>query len=337
LPGYEDHNAPTSMTDDGSAVVGFSVGPGDMGRAAYLWRRDSGISMLSSLIPGTIDDARISGDGGSIFVVNGTSVSRWTQSGGVTPLFDAAPGPYAVVMNGASSDGRTLVGTMYTDGGPGSGATIKSFLWRDGFGMSTIDDGFRVRGISADGDFLFGNRVTGESTGAAVRRSWDGIETIVADGSLFVDATAASADGSVVVGHGNEDAYHWNAPDATTTIGKLPMQGDSTSPLGVSANGKIVVGYAEGAPQGAFVWDKWHGMRSIHQLLLDDGIDVSEKTFADARFVTSDGRTFLGTGRNETGERLVWVATVVPEPASCVMALIGVAALAIRCRRKPKP
>jgi hypothetical protein len=334
LPGYDYHNAPTSMTDDGSAVVGFSVGPGDMGRAAYLWQRDSGISMLSSFIPGPIDDVRISGDGGSIFVASGTSVSRWTQGAGVVPLFDASPGPYSVVMNGASSDGRTLVGNMYTNGPPGSGATVSSFLWRDGIGLTTIADGFLVRGISANGDYLIGNRVTGESSATAVRRSLGGVETIVTEGHLFVDATAASADGSVVIGIGNEDAYLWNAPDLTTTIGKLPLQNDATSPLDVSANGTIVVGYAEGAPQGAFVWDKGHGMRSIHQLLLDGGVDVSGKQFSAARFVTSDGRTYLGTGLNGTGAELVWVATVVPEPSSCVLALLGVTALAVRYRRK---
>lgn len=88
LPGYENSNFPTSMTDDGRTVVGWAVNPASE-RAPYIWQQGSGIAPLSAIVSSAADDLLISGDGDSIFFGQGANVSRWTQESGAAPLFSA--------------------------------------------------------------------------------------------------------------------------------------------------------------------------------------------------------------------------------------------------------
>jgi hypothetical protein len=323
LPGYEASNFPTSMTDDGRTVVGWTVNP-DSARVPYIWRRGSGIAPLSSIVSANPDDLLISGDGDSIFVGQGTNVSRWTQESGLAPLFSAPTGSYAVQLSGTSTNGQAVTGLFYADGAPGEPAVVTSFLWQQGAGITTFSDGFVARGISPDGNYLVGHRtvsVNGDMHDV-IRRGLDGSETVVETGYSWADATAASADGSVVIGVSTPEGFRWNE-QGTSGIGKFPVQADPTSPLDVSHDGSVVVGYAEGAPQGAFLWNQSHGLQSIHQLLLDDNVDVSNLTFSAARFVSADGRTIVGGALGGSGGQTAWVATVVPEPSTLILAALA--------------
>ena len=334
LQGFDSANNPMSMTDNGDAVLGWSISV-DSARAPYLWQRGIGISPLSNLITGPIDDIAMSGDGASIFVAHGTTVSRWTQASGQTPLFDSPVPAYAVQLSGSSSDGRTLAGQLYSDGGPGMPARVRAFAWRDGTGLQIIDDGFVIRGVSPDGNFLAGHRVVDANNALndAIRRSIVGVETVVTDDFPFADATALSQDGLAVIGTSHSSGFYWTSTSLETPIGMLPMQSDATSPLDISSDGSIVVGYAEGAPQGAFIWDASNGIRSIYQILLDEGVDVSQYTLGPARFVSAGGDTIVGTAPNGIGGEYAWVATIVPEPSAIMLAAsLGIILLPVAWR-----
>jgi uncharacterized membrane protein len=336
LPGYETSNFPTSMTDDGRTVVGWTMNP-DSARVPYIWRRSSGIAPLASIVNAAADDLLISGDGDSIFLGQGTNVARWTQESGLAPLFSAPSGSYAVQLSGSSTNGQAVTGLFYADGAPGEPAVVTSFLWRQDTGITTFSDGFVARGISPDGNYLVGHRSVGPDgvMHDVIRRGVDGGETIVETGYSWADATAASADGSVVIGVSTPEGFRWN-DQGSASIGKFPVQGDPTSPLDVSHDGSVVVGYAEGAPQGAFIWDPSHGLRSIHQLLLDDNVDVSNLTFSAARFVSADGRTIVGGALGGSGGQSAWVATVVPEPSTLVLTVVAVPVLLFGAGKRRK-
>jgi uncharacterized membrane protein len=335
LPGFAGLNSPTAMTDDGRAVVGLCIDAPSGHVAPYIWRRDSGISSLSDFIPGPIDDVTISGGGDAIFVVDGLVASRWTQAGGLTDLFNAPAGSYSIRFSGSSSDGRTVAGLFFGVGPQGEPDHINSFVWREGLGLTTIDDGFIASGISPDGRHLVGARYVdppGSGLSNPIRRSVDGVETILEPESPFAAAVAASNDGSIVIGSSHSVGFRWSA-NTSTPIGQLPLQNDATSPLDLSYDGSVVVGYAEAAPQGAFIWDMTNGIRSLHELLLDDGVDVSSVTLGAARFVSADGRTIVGTAPDGIGGATAWIATLIPEPHAVHLAVGCALVLAASSRR----
>ncbi len=337
LPDYEYSNNPMAMTDDGSTVVGWSESRAS-GRAAYIWRKDVGIAPLADLIAGPIDAVTISGDGESIFIGRGDTVMRWTQSTGLAPLFDLPASTDSIHFAGSSSDGATLAGSSFANTATPSAATRSAFQWRAGVGMSIIGDEFVATGVSGDGGFVVGYRVLTPIDGRTngIRRSIDGDETIVDTGMSFTDAIAASHDGTVVVGISGSDGFRWTDDGGAIVLGTLPGQDDATTALDVSSDGSIVVGYAEAAPQGAFIWDAANGMRSVHEILTNQGVDLSGRSFSSARFISANGRTIVGSEFiNSSGEG-AWIATVVPEPSSLLLALLA-APVVIAARRVAAP
>lgn len=133
-------------------------------------------------------------------------------------------------------------------------------------------------GISADGHIAVGSR------GNRAFR-WDGTLHALQGGRL---ATAASADGSVVVGTltSPNHAFRWTAAGGLQDLGTLPGSTGSDA-LGVSGDGAVVVGSAATA-QGslAWIWDATAGLRSLGTL----GAGTSNAATA----VSRDGLVVVG-------------------------------------------
>lgn len=137
-------------------------------------------------------------------------------------------------------------------------------------------------GISADGHVAVGS---------------NGDHAFIWDGTLHElpgakQATAASADGSVVVGTltGTNHAFRWTAAGGLQDLGTLPGSTDSKA-LGVSGDGRVVVGTAT-TTQGslAWIWDATAGMRSLGTL--------GAATSSAARAVSRDGLVVVGYSGN---------------------------------------
>jgi uncharacterized membrane protein len=105
---------------------------------------------------------------------------------------------------------------------------------------------------------------------------------------------------------------------------------------GVSADGSVIVGwnYASSTYGEAFIWDTVHGMRSLEDVLVNEcGLDLAGWDLCEARGVSADGLTIVGSGHNPngSGNTEAWVATI-PEPATLSLLVLGGLALLRRCR-----
>ncbi|CAK9078657.1 PEP-CTERM sorting domain-containing protein [Durusdinium trenchii] len=167
-------------------------------------------------------------------------------------------------------------------------------------------------------------------------------------GGFFSNAYDVSADGAVVVGSGYSnsvygtpiyEAYRWTSGSGMVGLDNLSGGYASSYAYGVSDDGSVVVGMSESgvsadgsvvvgqssSAQGteAFLWDDANGMRSLKDVLTSEyGLDLTDWSLYDARGISADGRTIVGTGVNPDGDTEAWVA-VVPEPSSFVLAGFG--------------
>jgi autotransporter-associated beta strand protein/probable HAF family extracellular repeat protein len=120
-------------------------------------------------------------------------------------------------------------------------------------------------------------------------------------------ATALSADGSVVVGYSREEAFSWSQPTGMVGLGFLnPTLGYTSSyATGVSGDGSVVAGYSLNGSGNteAFIWTKAEGMVSLG--FLPGGV------YSDAFAISSNATVIVGvsniTGSNSSlGQAFRW-------------------------------
>lgn len=146
----------------------------------------------------------------------------------------------------------------------------------------------------------------------------------------FDQATAISADGSVIVGRHTNGAVHWrNGEWQYLTSGPNGQQ--LLHPTAVSSDGSVIVGYGDAGdgPTVAMIWDAAHGARRVDSILADGG--AIGWRLHQATGVSADGRTIVGYGRNAQGNFEGWVV-VVPEPSTGAIATVVILAVIIRRR-----
>lgn len=207
----------TAVSGDGSVVAATTgIGP-------VRWTSATGWQTLATGVFGGSANA-ISPDGqiivGSLATANGFEAFRWTQSGGMLVLGDLPGGDVNATATALTPDGSIIVGTATTAVGR------EAFIWTAQDGMHNLGHlpgGSRtlsIVGISADGQFVVGNEETGELPNGIRSHPvlWDqehGIRKFVdvlqhdhgldLTGWTLIQATGFSADGTTIVGSGNED------------------------------------------------------------------------------------------------------------------------------------
>jgi MprA protease rhombosortase-interaction domain-containing protein len=148
-----------------------------------------------------------------------------------------------------------------------------------------------VYSISADGSTVVGEVTSPTGIRAGYWRASTGVQTIRDARREFSPfyATAASADGSTIVGaaFGIEEPYQgfvFDAVDGFRALGGLPdIPPGLAIPTAVSADGSIVAG---GMDSG-FIWDAANGMRSL--------ADYTGGAFGQPVIdISDDGTTILG-------------------------------------------
>lgn len=133
-----------------------------------------------------------------------------------------------------------------------------------------------------------------QSTGYVVLPMIPGTPTTAAhvDTSWACDASGSVIVGQMVSGAHPYEAFRWTPSEGTVGLGTL-LPGDSRSvAMGVSADGRIVVG---GSGNEAFIWDAHHGMRRLRDVVLAQ-LGINTGSLSKAFAVSADGRTIGGNG-----------------------------------------
>lgn len=231
----------------------------------------AGISDDGAVLVGT------TGGGGSAF--------RWSANNGIQLLPSLFPNPGGAKAFGVSGNGAVVVGQSNAPGSIESVRWVNAGTAQDltGFGAAYYFEG----GYDASFD---GSRVVG-SFGM-----WDAASNQL---STIGFGRAITPDGAVVVGGGNPLGcssgympFRWTAATGTVILGNLGGSQFCGSARGVSADGSIVVGFADyggGPNEQAFIWTASAGMVGLG--FMPNVNAVTSRALA----VSADGHTVVGT------------------------------------------
>ena len=328
----------TGISADGSVVVGTSDSQ-QFGRVAFRWTRETGMVGLGSLVESGNWGTGVSADGSVVVGYTGGSEAgrnaaqpfRWTETEGMVGLGHRVP-QEANRARAVSGDGMVIVG----DGGTSApGHSGEAFVWSERRGMRGIgglpplpDNGGKGFLSAANDVSDDGLVVVGDAGDAREAFRWTQSEGMTGLGFLPGGedesiANAISPDGKVIVGqstsanttrfNGFWEAYRWTKADGMIGLGDLPGGRFMSVALGVSANGEVVVGRSNTGDDSvgitpAFIWDETNGMRSVQEILINRGIDLTGWRLREATDVSADGTVIVGRGRNPSGQEEAWLA-----------------------------
>lgn len=245
----------------------------------------------------------ISGDG---TVVVGKSITdfgvgsfRWTLEEGIVGVDTDHTGQYIGSLYGADYSGEVLVGFR------GSGyPDYKAFWWTEADGVNELHGSGATRHIaydvSGDGAVIVGKQLLGNQ---AFRWTSEGGIVPLGDlegGDFESAAEAVSADGAVVVGWGvserGNEAFRWTSETGMVGLDQL-AEASYSAAYGVSADGRVVVGSAN----GAFRWTEATGLSGLGDL---SGGPVNSSYATD---VSADGSVVVGLADGGKGfDAFVW-------------------------------
>lgn len=216
---------------------------------------------------------------------------------------------YDAFATAISSNGQVVVGNSAWEVEE-EGHYTTGFRWTSSTGMrgmtyGSLGDWFNssAAGISSDGSTIVGQAYGHDVDFVAVRLS-PGIRMLPPfSGGLpnwdhpTSGATAASGNGSVIVGWSNGDhgAFRWTAATGMVGLGNLPGAEYGSSATSVSADGLTVVGNGPSAiGRQAFRWTAATGMVGLG--------DLPGGTFeSTATGVSPNGSVIVGNGHDANG------------------------------------
>jgi probable HAF family extracellular repeat protein len=225
--------------------------------------------------------------------------------------------------NAASSRCRVL---RLRCGSFGDGATVA------GICLQINNTAFRLTGLGTDPESIRGSDpetaaaipvdgavIAGAGhlvlTGAVIWRA-DGSATVLGKlpGYAEAIATAASRDGSVVVGSSKDNTGNYHAFRWAMETGMVALGRDGDGFLGsfatsISGDGRMVVGWGTtAAGDVAMIWDAGHGLRQLTAALLADyRLQIEGWKLIRATSISGDGRTIAGSGTNPQGQTEAWI------------------------------
>lgn len=301
------------VSADGRVVVGTSGG------IAFRWTVDAGMEPIGTMADGEpLSVARGTNQDGVVIVGRtGDRAFVWTQS---TSGIDVTPAGSSFGTQsdswGVSNDGRVVVG-----------AASKAFRWTQETGaleLPGLDTGFGdwAQATSQDGRIIVGySRDSTRYPQAVVWTDQGQPQRIPGMAGLYSIATGVSAGGDFVIGLDKvygatmaetfQEAFIWSEADGKCDLGYLPGTDRESVPMGVSSDGKTVVG--QGRPDRsaiastAFIWTFEGGIRNLKTELENSGVDLGGWRLASAAAVSDDGRTIVGYGYNPDGALEAWI------------------------------
>lgn len=326
------------MSRNGEVVVGYADGL-DGFDEAYRWTAAGGLELLGkppdcyhSYAFGVSDDGAVVAGFGQM-ISGGERGFRWTPAVGLEP-FGALPAYSNSVATAVSSSGLAI-----------AGGNSEAFRWTDASGLEGlgslpgVSSGGRAMGISADGSV-----VVGYGEGALGREAfrWTAADGMLGLGDLpggayWSEAYGVSPDGGTVVGTSwlDDVAFRWTAESGMQSLGAL-SNGYAETAYSASEGGEVIVGRARAdASSHAFLWTEADGVRLLQDVLASQGVDLAAAGWTrlvEARAVSADGRTIVGTGTHSSTswEAFVIHLDAVPEPGTAAVFGIGCLVLGLR-------
>ncbi|MHB0954027.1 MAG: autotransporter domain-containing protein [Allorhizobium sp.] len=280
---------PTIASDvSNSGVVVGTANIAPLTSRAVLWTREAGFRDL-----GTLDGMNAGEAGANAISDDGNRVVGWSSRQGASPFSNAF-----VWIRGAISGVAGNAQMHVLQALPG------------GDGYSSGD------AISANGQFAAGTSTVGPGAYRAVRWNLTNVVTTGTSaaqdlgtlGGEYSFANAINADGRVVVGFSRTTnaygthAFRWVQGGTAGVAGNVQMEdlgtlgGESSQALGVSGDGKTVVGWADNDSYDAraFRWTRETGMLSVADWLAQSGVDVGDAVLLDATGISNNGSVVVG-------------------------------------------
>jgi probable HAF family extracellular repeat protein len=241
----------------------------------------------------------------SALALSFVALTTWAQEPTLTWL-GVPQGTYRGVAYDISADGKVVVG--YAQVQSNYEYDFRGFLWTRDRGFILLNNPGGVYSealaISQDGLTMVGRRWRlGGTPFDATRWTLAGgpldLGVPVGYGSVPI-ALDVSDDGSVIVGFRTSDyqAFIWRRDSGLTYPGTLG--GNQSFALGVSANGSIVVGWAQdrSGKRRAFRWTQQDNrMSNLGAAIGSEAFDQSE-----ARGISPDGNVIVGIAYNDVNE-----------------------------------
>jgi len=306
LPGGRGGHA-NAVSADGSVVVGFSYDSGG-GSHAVRWTAASGMhAVFEGGLDFTSSALGLSADGLTIGGSHAPTIIEikafiWSAAAGEQLLATRSG------VNALSGTGAVGAGYVVHGRGEAPRAAIwdsnRSEIFIDSPGVIPNSDS---RGISADGTVVVGQAVFSDMIRAFRWTAATGMQNIGSPdfGGPLSHADAITSDGSVIVGaagaSGQLEAARWTAA-GYQNLGSLPGAVGSTA-YAVSADGDTVVGASNGH---AFIWRQGIGIEDLRTVIAPP----AGWTLTEARGITADGRTIVGTGSFVGVGTRAWMATL---------------------------
>ncbi len=321
LTGYSSSEA-VALSSDGMVAAGTAATAAG-NRQAFRWNAQEGVVGIAYLPGGTHSNAKAISANGAVIVGSGDATDsgaatpsaafRWAADVGMQRV-ESLPGSALCDAGGVSGDGATVAGTCLQNNNT-------AFRWMAPTGPIPLsrfgggsDQQSTAAAISADGAVIAG---AGHPvlTGAVIWRA-DGSATVLGKlpGDAEAIASAASRDGSVVVGSskdnmGNYHAFRWAMETGMVALGR---DGDGflgSFATSISGDGRMVVGWGTtAAGDVALIWDADHGLRQLTAALLADyRLQIEGWKLIRATAISGDGRTIAGSGTNPQGQTEAWI------------------------------
>ena len=237
----------------------------------------------------------------SACVMSLIATAGWSQS---LTWLGTLPGCDGSSANGVSANGAVVVGYAYNAAGQ-----KRAFRWTASGGMQDLGTpGGReseAYAVSADGAVVVG--VTYNAAGQKRAFRWTasgGMQDLGTLGGSYSVAWHVSADGAVVVGWAatakasrDLNAFRWTASGGMQDIGTTRLW---SKPLGVSADGSVVVGVAS---DSAFRWTASGGMEDLNETYRSLWPWNNRSWLWEARAISPNGRYIVGKGKNGATDR----------------------------------
>jgi probable HAF family extracellular repeat protein len=348
IPGGYNAGAVYGLSRDGSMAAGFTAHyTTPLLQPGFTWTREGGRNDfgLESGMPAETAVAAMSSDGSTLVgVFSGPGQLPFRRVGnGALESLGLLPNQTRGYANGVSGDGNVVVGECENGSIP---QTVgRAFRWTPQGGMETLSqsvpsnftdalavsrDGSTIVGLADDRAFVWR-----QATGMQVLPGLPGAP-IAGD-----YATAANADGSVIVGAaasavapGEPHAARWTS-GGVQDLGVLPGYIQSHA-FAISDDGSVIGGVQQLQGAGtlaACVWSSSGQATLLADYLAASGVTVPagyrlEQIYA----ISGDGLTFAGQAKNLTANTWEGFVATVPAPGSVLVLLLP--AIARRRRRR---
>jgi probable HAF family extracellular repeat protein len=312
LPGHDriDGNSAFLLSENGT-VLGRSCQSDDCSATGlgFRWTHQEGTSAFGGseihLFTDVNQDASVV-VGFSRETLSRYRAFRWTEASGFVNL-GILPGGDADSRSGASgvsADGSVVVG--YSGG--------EAFRWTLGSGMVQLalpsgrpsNSSANAIAVSDDGAIIAGHLNLSSSPNVLRWTATGEVEWIEPSRNVWV--TEMSADGEVIVGWGEGEAFRWTRLAGIVSLGR-PNGCAFTEANAVSGDGRIVaVECSDGmGVWQQYLWDVDSGFRRTGDVLESIGAHVADAGYVGASALSFDGSTMLGYSSSANAHR-PWIA-----------------------------